>query len=307
MSIFGAHTRTQYANNLRAFLGMRPNEFYALAGIEPQTRRGVVLADAKRRIPAEAVVTLEIALNCKARRSEDSANSFGERITYARDYAGHTDTSLARELGVSRTTVVQWRRGPGRPCRLAKLASALNVPTSWLAEGKEEDLPANSRIGARVGYEAGEWRETLFGLTLASTACAPQSDDLSVWQVWLEEIVFERPAMALAARRAGGRWQRRRSDGNWVFAAWEPLRPLPRGKHAWSIEVDELVDDALASYPSIQQAWPAPERRCGERGLPCPSSIALFKCVERRLGNEDKFGVDLNDELTDALRRQGKL
>lgn len=66
-------------------------------------------------------------------------NTFAERVRSAMEEAGHTQSSLARAVGVTRASISFWLNGQTKEItgdNLLKAASALNVSPVWLAIGK---------------------------------------------------------------------------------------------------------------------------------------------------------------------------
>jgi len=61
------------------------------------------------------------------------------RVQWALDHAGHTQASLAREIGISKGAIGQWVSGATdhiRPAHLFDAARALRVEAEWLGIGK---------------------------------------------------------------------------------------------------------------------------------------------------------------------------
>ena len=70
----------------------------------------------------------------------DEAATFGDRLAGAREAAGHTQDTLAKQLGVEVTSVDAWEndlRGP-RANRLQMLSGMLGVSLVWLLTGEGE-------------------------------------------------------------------------------------------------------------------------------------------------------------------------
>ena len=67
-------------------------------------------------------------------------------LSAARKAAGHTQESLAEQLGVDRSTVIRWERGETEPhpCHRAPLADALGLSRDWLAALLGTPLPPAS-------------------------------------------------------------------------------------------------------------------------------------------------------------------
>lgn len=71
-------------------------------------------------------------------RTEDPA-TLPERLRWALDHAGHTQASLARDIGISKGAVGQWMSGDTehiRPAYLFDAARVLRVEAEWLATGR---------------------------------------------------------------------------------------------------------------------------------------------------------------------------
>ncbi len=75
----------------------------------------------------------------------DSAATYGDRITWAREAAGLSSADLARRLGVRLTTVEAWEndRAEPRANRLQMMAGMLNVSLRWLLTGEGDGLEAH--------------------------------------------------------------------------------------------------------------------------------------------------------------------
>lgn len=66
-------------------------------------------------------------------------STFAERVRLAMEEAGHTQSSLARALGLTRASISFWLNGQTKEIsgdNLLKAASALNVSPVWLAAGR---------------------------------------------------------------------------------------------------------------------------------------------------------------------------
>ena len=70
-------------------------------------------------------------------RKEDSMNTLGGRIVYAREAEELTTSQLARRLGVKSSTLQAWEsdRSEPRSNQLITLAGLLNVSPTWLLTG----------------------------------------------------------------------------------------------------------------------------------------------------------------------------
>lgn len=305
MSQFDRYTTTEYVESLRVFLHIKKQGFAAAAGLkDPEEKRKGRLSG----YPAAAVKSLEDATNAKAARCEAPDSSLGERIRLARDYCGYSDAQVARELGVSRELVRRWGEGLHRPTCMPQLADLLSVPDSWLAEGGEQHLPANSHLGVRVGEEAMAWRERLYGLTQAVVAELPDDADVVYAQAYIEQAVMTRPDLAQAARRAGGRWQS--VEGALLFAPWVPIPEHGLSRRYWSDEVEYIIEEELATKPSVYGAWHALKKRCEEKGLTAaeyPKLISLHKRVEKERERVQRYGVDLNAMVAESVKRHPQL
>ena len=68
--------------------------------------------------------------------------TFGDRMTAAREAAGMTQESLAKRLGVKKSTLRNWENDIAEPRanRLSMLAGLLNVSMMWLINGEGEGL-----------------------------------------------------------------------------------------------------------------------------------------------------------------------
>ncbi|MCI5109408.1 MAG: helix-turn-helix domain-containing protein [Marivita sp.] len=68
--------------------------------------------------------------------------TFGDRMTAAREAAGMTQESLAKRLGVKKSTLRNWENDVAEPRanRLSMLAGMLNVSMMWLINGEGEGV-----------------------------------------------------------------------------------------------------------------------------------------------------------------------
>ena len=70
--------------------------------------------------------------------SSDEPSTLPARLQWALDHTGHTQASLAREIGISKGAVGQWASGATdhiRPAHLFEAARALRIEPEWLATG----------------------------------------------------------------------------------------------------------------------------------------------------------------------------
>lgn len=302
MSQFDRYTTTEYVEALRKFLNVSKKNFLREAGFveNPDEPR-------KGRLPrysTEPLAVLEQFVNEKAARCEAKDTTIGERFRLARDYKGLSDAQLARELGVSRELVRRWGADMNRPSSVEQLATVLDVPVQWLEDGGEEFLAADSYLGVRVGEEAKVWREKLYALTLAILEEVPEYDDPAYLQAYIEWAVFNKPEMAQAARRAGGRWHFLPGYDP-LFAPWIPIEEHEFGRRLWSDEVEAIIDEELARN-TVYGAHAALKARCEAMGLgpdEYPKRISLHKRREKERNRIQKFGVNLNPQIAAALEK----
>lgn len=299
MSQFDNYTTSGYVESLRQFLGMKKRNFQRDAGLAP--------ADTQRRgrlpsYPEEAIANLESQVNAKAARAEATDSTLGERFQIARDYKGFTDASVSREMGVSRELVRRWGLDINKPSDLPRLAEVLDVPEAWLESGDPKFLPANSHVGVRVGEAAMDFREQLYGMTTVVLADLPENASDSEAQAFLERAVFSRPWLAEAARRSGGRWQI--VQGALLFAPWVPIAEHGLTRRYWSDTVEAMIQEELASKPSVYAAWHSLKARCEAMNMnedEYPKLISLHKRIEKERMRAEKFGVDLNTMIAESL------
>ncbi|MBK3779897.1 helix-turn-helix transcriptional regulator [Paraburkholderia aspalathi] len=303
MSQFDRYTTTEYVEALRKFLNVSKKNFLREAGFveNPDEPR-------KGRLPrysTEPLSFLERLVNEKAARCEAKDTTIGERFRLARDYKGLSDAQLARELGVSRELVRRWGADMNRPSSVEQLATLLDVPVQWLEVGGEEFLAANSYLGVRVGEEAKVWREKLYALTLAILDEVPENDDPAYLQAYMEWAVFNKPEMAQAARRAGGRWHFLPGLQDPLFAPWIPIEEHEFGRRLWSDEVEAIINEELARN-TVYGAHAALKARCEAMGLgpdEYPKRISLHKRIEKERNRVEKFGVNLNPQIAAAVEK----
>lgn len=302
MSQFDCYTVTEYVEAMRAFLDISKRNFLRDHGFVDDTDE-----PRKGRLPKykdEPVKAIEALVNQKAARGEAPDTTVGERYRLARDYMGFNDAQVARDLGVSRELVRRWGSDIHRPTAMDALAQLLNVPPAWLEEGGEQNLPADSHIGVRVGDEARLWREQLYGLTQMVISEIPDGADESYAQAFIEWAVYNKFELARAARRAGGRWQI--VSNTLLFSPWVPIPEHGLSKRYWSDEVEAIIQEELAAKPSVYGAWEALKTRCEAMGLgpaDYPKRISLHKRVEKERLRAEQFGVDLNDVVAASVAK----
>lgn len=305
MSQFDRYTVTEYVESLRSFLDISKRSFlrdYGFVEEADEPRKG--------RLPKykeEPIKALEALANAKAARAESTETTVGERFRIARDYMGLNDAQVSRDLGVSRELVRRWGADIHRPAMMDQIAELLNVPRAWLESGGEGNLPANSHVGVRVGEEALDAREQLYGLTQAVVADLPDNADESYAQAFIEWSVFNKFELAQAARRAGGRWQI--VSNTLLFSPWVPIPEHGLSKRFWSDEVEAIIQEELATKPSVYGAWEGMRARCEAMGLSedaYPKRISLHKRVEKERARAEKFGVDLNEVVAAAVEKFSK-
>jgi DNA-binding transcriptional regulator YiaG len=309
MSQFDRYTVTEEVEAMRAFLDISKRNFlreYGFVDEVDEPRKG--------RLPKykdEPVKALQEMVNQKAARCEAPDTTVGERYKLARDYMGMNDAQVSRELGVSRELVRKWGLDMHRPSNMEALATLLNVPQKWLEEGGEQNLPANSHLGVRVGDEALYWREQLYGLTQAVVADLPDGADESYAQAAIEWAVYQTFELAQAARRAGGRWQivMNEAGSTLLFSPWVPIPEHGLSKRFWTDEVESIIQEELANKPSVYGAWEAVRQRCEAMGLgpeAYPKRISLHKRAEKDRIRAERFGVDLNDVVAASVEKYSK-
>lgn len=307
MSQFDRYTVTEYVEAMRAFMDISKRNFlrdYNFVEDADEPRKG--------RLPKykeEPIKALEALVNEKAARCEATDTTVGERYKLARDYMGLNDAQVSRELGVSRELVRRWGSDIHRPTstHMEALATLLNVPQAWLEEGGEQNLPANSHLGVRVGDEALLWREQLYGMTQVVVSELPDGADEQYGQAYIEWAVFNKFELAQAARRAGGRWQI--ASNTLLFSPWVPIPEHGLSKRYWTDEVEDIIQEELANKPSVYGAWEAVRQRCEAMGLgpdAYPKRISLHKRVEKDRLRAEKFGVDLNDAVAASVEKYSK-
>ncbi len=101
----------------------------------------------------------------------DQAATFGDRVAYAREVRGMTQSQLARKLGLRTNTIVNWEqdRSEPRANKLQMLAGVLSVSMIWLmtgvGEGPSGDLDGAGPSAAEVLNEIREIRSVQEALT----------------------------------------------------------------------------------------------------------------------------------------------
>ncbi len=286
MSQFDTRIQARYAEKLRIFLRLRKKDFKSSAGLKPEVvgRKGRL-----PRYPTAAIAALEAKANVKAARGETEDTSLGERIGLACDYQGWSCAELARRVGVSREIVRRWQAGLNRPNNLTILAGILEVPLAWLNCGGAANLPANSHIGVRLGNEAKNYREKLYGLTTQLMHNINDEITESQMQAHLEHVVMSQSKLADLARRAGGRWQL--LNGVLQFAPWISIPERGLARRFWSDDVETIIREELESKPSVCGAWSAVRQRCDERGLAYPQKISLYKRLQNDREQANTYGI----------------
>lgn len=305
MSQFDTYTESEYIEKLRKFLDEKKENFLVRVGFvkEGEKRPGRLAG-----YDPVVVAKLEDRVNEKARKAELEETTIGQRFLIAKDYKGFTDAQVSKEIGYSRELVRRWAldiSAPAATC-LPELAEMLDVPYEWLAFGGEENLPANSHIGVRVGAENAKWREKLFSLTQSVIAEMEDSDfeDEQYVQAYLEWAVFNKPELARASRLAGGRWQF--LNNSLLFSPWEPIEERGLQKRFWSDEVEQIIQEELYSKHSVYSAYESIKERCLNLGLTekdFPKRISLHKRIDKEKELAEKFGVDLNSVIAESTAK----
>lgn len=313
MSQFDRYTVPTYIDALRVFLAIGKRNFLREAGfVKQEVQKGRLTRKDYQEGP---IAELEAKVNAKSARCEapgsvvegDGGTTMGERIRLARDYLGLTDSKVAEGLGVSRELVRRWGSDIHRPSKLDAVAAFLHVPLAWLEFGGQENLPANSHLGVRVGEESLHWRQQLYSLTQSVIGEIPEDADESYMQAYLEWTVFNREPMALAARRAGGRWHP--VGGQLYFAPWVPIPEHGLARQDWSDEVEAIVQEELVNQRTTYGAWMAIKERCEALGLTeddFPRRVSLHKRVQKERKRIEQFGVDLNGMVAASVEKYTK-
>jgi DNA-binding transcriptional regulator YiaG len=308
MSQFDRYTVTEEVEAYRAFLDISKRGFlrdYGFVEDADEQRKGRL-----PKYPEAPVKALQEMVNQKSARCEAPDTTVGERYKLARDYMGLNDAQVSRELGVSRELVRKWGLDVHRPSNMEALATLLNVPQPWLEEGGEQNLPANSHLGVRVGEEALKWREELYGLTEVVISELPDGADQAYAQAAIEWAVFQNFELARAARRAGGRWQIviQNQQSTLLFSPWVPIPEHGLSKRFWSDEVEAIIQEELADK-TVYGAWEAMRQRCEAMGLgpdQYPKRISLHKRAEKDRIRAERFGVDLNEMVAASVEKYSK-
>ena len=305
MSQFDKYTTTEYVEALRRFLAVPKHNFLRDAGFvdeQAEPRKGRL-----PRYKEEPILALEELVNMKGERCEAPDSTIGERYRIARDYKGLSDTKVASALSFSREWVRQWGADIHPPSAADKLAELLDVPQKWLEDGGEDNLPANSHLGVRVGEESRFWREQLYNMTLSVLGEIPEgTDDVEYIQAYVEWTVHHRPRMAQAARRAGGRGHLMAGVSDPLFVPWVPIPPHETGRRRWSNEVEAIIAEELVRQPSVYAAWAALKKRGDALQIPAdqyPKRISLHKRVEKEKERIEKFGVNLNAQIATSVQK----
>jgi len=302
MSVFDKVSRSSYVETMRLFLGKPKKGFLQEAGLVDRSEGSQV--GRARRYQDEPVRRIEEEVNAKAARVEARDTTLGERIRLARDYAFLSDSELARILQVSRELVRRWGADINHPTDLVKLANVLQVPEAWLRTGDSAYLPADATLGVRVGEAASSFREELYALTIQVIEGLNENMTEPEAQAFLEHAVKTTPALAQAARKAGGRWQI--LDQSLFFVPWLPVAESTQasGKAPmWSTEVEEIIQQELATQPTVYKAWDEMKKRCEEKGLAYPQRITLFKRVQHDKERVERFGLDINDLIKQSVAK----
>lgn len=306
MSLFDRYSSADYVDSMRVFLGESKYRFMQDAGFTEDRRAETGLG----RLPkydVEKLRAVEDRVNAKAARCEASDTTFGERLEISRDYAGYTDTIIAKSMGVSRELVRRWNKNINNTTQADQLAEFLSVPEEWLRHGGEAYLPANTHLGVRVGELSRELREQLYGMTLTVLSEIPDEATESYMQAFIEWAIFNRPEMSRVARQAGGRWQI--VGSSLLFSPWQPIEARGLVRQYWSEEVEEMIQEELANQPTVTEAHAALVVRCEAKGLSkdqYPKLITLHKRVEKERERAEKFGVDLNDVVAASFEEHAE-
>lgn len=319
MSLFDRYTNAEYVDAMRVFLDEPRRDFMKKAGFTANRGSDIGRLPKYDEVPLRA---LEDRVNAKAARCEASDTEFGERLMLARDYAGMSDSDIAKALGVSREIVRRWVANINGTSRITELAQLLSVPEAWLEKGGEQYLPANSHLGVRVGGvyfkdearkvpsfigENAIYREQLYALTQSVLSELPEEATESYTQAFIEWAVYNRFELAQAARRAGGRWQI--VSNKLLFSPWMPIQERGLTRRKWSDEVEAIIQQEMDSNESVFGAWAAIEAKCKALGLSedeYPKRITLHKRVEMERKRAEQFGVDLNEVVAAAVKEHAE-
>ena len=294
MSMFDAYTITKAVEIKRQFLRLPKKDFLYKCELVSSSKQG--RPGRPVRYSEKAIEALDNRVNAKA-LSAETATSMAERLQLARDYQLTTDAEIGRAMNVSRELVRQWCSGRLCPRNTARLAGFLKVPEAWLIDGGEENLPADSHIGVRVGDEAMLERAVLHDLTEVVLQMMPAGAEAKEIQALLEQRVRTDAILARLARRAGGRWQyhsTERHDDTLCFAPWSPIHEHGLSKRFWSDDVEALISEKMDSGKSIYAIWQELKAECEANGWDYPQKISLYKRARTAREREERFGIDLN-------------
>lgn len=283
-------------------LGYTKDEFCAHFGVKYPNRRSLGEEGLKRLID-EVNQFAEYAENLVDRPGEPSR--FPERLSVARRYMGMNKSELAKMVGVSRESTRMWEDGVCRPGNIVQVASILEVPLNWLEYGGEEYLPANSRIGERVGEEQMKCRAELFRLTKKYLSRFVKNTRESLIIAATEHHVFTDKDFARLARRAGGRWHY--FDEMIVWVPWRGEQKRVRVQGSLSPLVESIIEDAFSKYGSvgIRQVNDEIERQCAMYGVKPPSRITIYKRVGNEMKRYFKYGFSmLNGYIQECLEKE---
>ncbi|MER5002391.1 helix-turn-helix transcriptional regulator [Providencia stuartii] len=108
---------------------------------------GVAIIDLAKRYSAEVYVGLTEKVNEVAQIDKPEIShqnhSFASRLRLALTHSGMTQADLAKQIGVSQSTISQVVNGKvSGVCRTSVIAKALGINRNWLAYGEGEMLKA---------------------------------------------------------------------------------------------------------------------------------------------------------------------
>ena len=305
MSQFDCYTKAEYVEKMRLFLRKKKQGFLLENNLVPAD-----YTPRKGRLPSyeEApIAELELEVNLKAEKAEADGLKLGERLRIARDYQNISDAELGKQMGVSRELARLWGESVHKPACIAELAEFLKVPLAWLEYGGKAHLPANSHIGVRVGAESLACKEQLYAKTVELLSEIPEDADVEFAQAYIEWAIHNKDDLKNIARRAGGRWQA--VGGTLLFAPWVPIAEHGLSRRYWTDEVEAMIQEELATKPTVYGAWESLKQRCEAMGLTpdeFPRRISLHKRVEKERQRAEQYGVNLNPMVQASVSKYAK-
>jgi len=247
--VFAAKSKSGYVNALRKF-AKQPRLRREGAGRIPISDSDIKLAE---KCASQVADKLEMATNLQT------------RLGILMQYRELNYSKLAAKIGISRAAVQTWCSGLCYPNteNITRLCKALDIPASFLIDGDEFSLRCDDVIGLRFGESANKYKERLKEL-IESAGQGP-----------LDKSTVQK--ISSLSRKSGGCFNQ--VNGIYSFTPWRKQKRATRPSK-WPQEVEEIIATMTAAHSSIYKAHKEIQVLCEQKGLPCPSKVALYKRMQ---------------------------